>query len=141
MKVQNSARVQANEIRMNGIKNRFNLSSMAGVEEKIIKEVVEEYEAKIRGLEKLLYDNTEVYKLKKQVKDLELQRQRLIAALETSGDRTFFIKQLMSRQKRGFQEINLRHAGDIAIQSRSMALNSLDQLLDEKDHLMHETSI
>lgn len=97
MKVQNSAKVQVSEMRLNGIKNRFNLSSLAGVEERIIKEVVEEYEAKIRGLEKLLYDNTEVYKLKKQVKELELQRQRLIAALETSGDRTFFIKQLMNR--------------------------------------------
>jgi hypothetical protein len=49
------------------------------------------------------------------VKELEIQRERLIQALEMTGDRTFFIKQLVNRQKKGNQEISLRYAGDVAI--------------------------
>lgn len=72
-----------------------------GIEERVFHEVVQEYEAKIKHLENLIYDNKEIYKLKERVKELQLERERLIQALEISGDRTFYKKQLDCNLRKG----------------------------------------
>lgn len=109
MKIQNSAKVQVNEIKMNALKHRMNvnLTSNGGFGEKILKEVVEEYETKIRQLERRLFENNEVQSLKQEVSELNLERERLIHALEINGDRTFFTKQLQNKQKSGHQVMSL----------------------------------
>ena len=55
---------------MNALKNRHKLNGGGGIEERVLKEIVEEYETKIRNLERLLYDNQQIYKLKEQIKEL-----------------------------------------------------------------------
>ena len=59
MKVQQSAKVQIDEIKSNAIKNRHNLNynGCNGVEQRVFKEIVEEYEVRIKGLEAQLSDN------------------------------------------------------------------------------------
>ena len=59
MKVQNSAKVQVNQMKLNALKKRSNIQG-GGIDEGLLKEIVEEYETKIKNLEKLLYDNQQV---------------------------------------------------------------------------------
>lgn len=61
MKVQQSAKAQIDEIKSNALKNRHNLNYNAcnGVEQSVFKEIVEEYEGKIKGLEAQLSDNSQ----------------------------------------------------------------------------------
>jgi hypothetical protein len=61
MRVQQSAKVQINEIKNNAIKNRHNLNYNAGgVEQRVLQEIVEEYEGRIKGLEAQLNDNSQI---------------------------------------------------------------------------------
>ena len=133
MKVQNSAKVQVNQMKMNALKNRHGLRGGGGIEERVLKEIVEEYETKIKNLERLVFDNKEIYKLKEQVKELQGERERLIHAMELQGDRTFFMRQLNSRQKKGFQVMSLQHAGDVSIQSSNMAILQVEQIMEDRD--------
>ena len=118
---------------MNALKNRHNLNGGGGIENGVLKEIVEEYETKIRNLERLLYDNKQIQGLKEQIAELSGEKQRLIHALELTGDRTFFIKQLNARQKKGFQVMSLQSAGDVAIQSNKMAIMQVEQIMEERD--------
>lgn len=65
MKVQNSAKVQVNEIKNNALKNRLNLNfnRSSGMDARVIKEIVDEYESKIKMLEKQLNDKSEFQNL------------------------------------------------------------------------------
>jgi len=134
MRVQQSARVQMNEMKFNALKMRHNLNfnSKGGIEENIFKEIIEEYETKIRGFEKVINEDTLTRKLKDEVGDLKLERDRLVHALQLVGDRTFFTKQMSHQQKRGHQAMCLQVAGDVAIQTRQMALVSVEQMMEEQ---------
>lgn len=78
------------------------MRAKAGIEHKIVQEIITEYETKIAQLEQMVTDHAELSKLQKQVKDLKSERDRLAFALEMSGNRTFFIKQLMNTQRKGY---------------------------------------
>lgn len=117
MKVQNSAKVQVNEIKLNALKNRLGLSlkRQSGLDQRVIQEIVDEYEAKIEKLEKLLTEQTDVKNLQQQVTELQAERERLVRALALQNDRTFFTKQLLNKQRRGEQVLTLKYAGDVCI--------------------------
>lgn len=101
MKVQQSAKVQMAELKSKALENRHNLqyNRKGGVDEQVVQNLVQEYEAKIEHLESELRDNALQRQLKEQVNSLELERDRLIQALEYSSDRTFFTKFLYNKQK------------------------------------------
>ena len=94
MKVQQSAEVQINEIKSNGIKNRnhlsFNLNG--GIGEHVMQEIIKEYDLKIQKLEMQVKNNQQVQQLTDQVSILQTERDRLIKAVELLGDRSFFTK-------------------------------------------------
>ena len=61
MRVQQSAKVQINEIKSNAIKNRHNLNYNAGgVEQRVLQEIVEEYEGRIKVLEAQINDDSQI---------------------------------------------------------------------------------
>ena len=104
MKVQQSAKVQINEIKFNALKNRhgLNFNKKGGIDEKVFREIVNEYETKIRSLEHELMNNIEVKKLKDMLQEARLERDRLEYALAMNGDRTYISKLLQVRQKEGY---------------------------------------
>ena len=69
MKVQQSAEVQINEIKSNGIKHRqklsFNLDG--GIGEHVMQEIIQEYDSKIQKLEMQVKNNSQVHQLTDQV--------------------------------------------------------------------------
>ena len=76
-----------------------------------------------------------------QVSDLQTERSRLIQAVELLGDRSYFTKQLYQSQKKGFQVLSLRHAGDVAIQTTDQSIMNVEQLLEERDQKLVDLQV
>ena len=108
-----------NEIRNNALKNRNGYQSK-GANDHLLREVVKEYEAKIKELEFQLANDSQVSALKNTVLQLQTERDQLVHALELNCDRTFFTKQLALKQREGHTVMSLKYAGDIQIQSSSL---------------------
>ena len=140
MKVQQSAKVQMNELRNNALKNRNGYQSK-GANDHLLREVVKEYEAKIKALEHQLANNPEVAALKNTVRELQSERDRLVHALELNCDRTFFTKQLALRQREGHTVMSLKYAGDIQIQSSALSSFNAEQILLERGHEKREQEL
>lgn len=43
------------------------------------------------------------------------------------------MKQLMNKQRKGDQVLTLKYAGDISIQTSKIAMQSVEQLIEDKD--------